>query len=451
MRVTTADLWEPAPGRLLRWDVTADDRGSPAALSLNQRNHLAGALAGAAPVWLAAAFDVHGPIDTAALGRALRTFAERHSSLQLEVTRGRSGPAAYRHRPASLDWSVAEVGETATVAETRAWLHRTLEEGCDPFGFPAYVPLAISRPDRSTIVLGMDHQHCDAYSMTVVVDELAELYAASCAGSDPVSLPPAACFVTAVEREQSDPVRVRHDDERLRGWHDFLRARSFELPTFPLPLGVAPGERRPQATVVRDLAAADEIGRISARARRLGISTYAAALAALATAVHDLGGPERLDLLVPVSTRADAAELRSVGWYTTTVPVSVVADLSDRGLATAGAAVRAGVRLGAVPLDQVLASLPAPLVRTRADVFMVSWMDYRHLPGGSLARQRSAHHISAPTLADDLQVWLSRTDAGLAVRVRFPDTPEAHATVAALLDGFARGLRAIGDAPAVVG
>ena len=58
MLVTTADLWEPRPGTLLCWDLSAPAHGAPAELSLNQRNHLAGAMAGAPTVWLAAAFDV---------------------------------------------------------------------------------------------------------------------------------------------------------------------------------------------------------------------------------------------------------------------------------------------------------------------------------------------------------------------------------------------------------
>lgn len=441
MQVTTADLWSPAPGTVLRWDVTASSAGTPTALSLNQRNHLAGALAGEAPVWLAAAFDVDGPIEPVALGRAWRAFVERHSSLQLEVVAGEDGPAAYRHHPGTLTWSMSQLGATRTVEETRDRLHEALGAGCHPFGYPAYVPLAVSRPERSTVVLGMDHLHCDAYSLTVVVDELDALYESFRCGGTPAALPDAACFVSGVEASYAQPVQVWHDDDRLRGWHSFLRERDFAVPSFPLPLGVAPGERVRQSSLVRPLADAELVGRVSARARTAGASTYAASLAALAAAVSDLGGPARLDTLAPVQTRTGDAARRSVGWYTTTVPVSVTADLSDAGLVAAGEAVRHGVRLGEVPLDQVLASLPAPLVQTHRDVFMVSWIDYRHLPGGDRARARDAHHVSAPTLADDVQLWLSRTDEGLAVRARYPDTEVARRTVDALLDVWGARLR----------
>ncbi|MEI7056908.1 condensation domain-containing protein [Nocardioides sp. CCNWLW239] len=455
MRVTTADLWDPRPGTLLSWDVSAPAHGVPAELSLNQRNHLVGALAGTPTVWLAAAFDVDGPIDPGALSCTWRAFLARHDSLQLAVAAGADGPQASRHHPGTLTWSVARPGRTTTVEETRAALHTALDERCSPFGYPAFLPAAISRPDRSTIVLGMDHLHGDALSVAVAVEELAELYAAFADRGEEPPLPPVGSFLEAVSQGSDGPARVAPDDPRLRGWDDFLTDRGHRLPTFPLPLGVEPGERAAQATTVAPLADADLMDRIGARARTNGASTYAAVLAALATGIADLGGGDRLDTLAPVSTRPapalDGLGLsRSIGWYTTTVPLTVPASITDPGLAAAGDAVRHGVRLGAVPLDQVLGSLTEPLVQTRSDVFVVSWVDYRHLPGGSSHLERNAHHISASTQADDVQIWFSRTHTGLAVRVRYPDTGVAAASVDSLLDRLRHTLPRVGVTPSGV-
>lgn len=440
MRVTTADLWEPRPGAVLRWEVTARGLGVPTALTINQQNHLHGAAAGADSVWLAAAFDVDGPIDREALLRTWQDFVRRHSSLHVEALAGPDGPRARRHDPDTLSWTLSHADATTTVEETRALLGAALREGCRPFGYPAFLPAAISRADRSTVVFAMDHLHCDAYSITVAVDDLSRLYAAHRRGAS-VELPAAQCYVTAVEQTGAAPARVADDDPRLRAWVDFAVRRGLELPSFPLDLGVPPGERAPQATVVRQLTGAEEVDRLGGRARDLGASTYAAVLAATGAAIADLGGPSRLDTLVPVSRRGDEASRRSVGWYTTTVPVTIEtagdADdggLEDRAIAAAGEAVRAGVALSAVPIDQALGALPGPLLRPRGDVFMVSWVDYRHVPGAAQHRALDAHHISAPTMADDVQMWFARTPAGLAVRVRYPDTVTAHDLVDGLLD-----------------
>ncbi|MFE7225717.1 condensation domain-containing protein [Nocardioides sp. NPDC057577] len=447
MLVTTADLWAPRPGTLLRWDLAAPGRGAPAELSLNQRNHLAGATAGAPTVWLAAAFDVEGPIEPVALSRTWRAFLARHGSLQLEVVAGSEGPRALRHHPGTLTWSVATVGHTSTVEETRAALHAALDERCGPFAYPAFLPAAISRPDRSTIVLGMDHLHCDAHSVAVAVDELAHLYAAFTESGEEPSLPPVTSFLDAVAEGDDGPAWVAADDPLLRGWSEFLSGRDHRLPAFPLPLGLEPGERATQATAVAPLADAALMERIGTRARNSGASTYAAVLAALATAISDLGGGDRLDTMAPVSTRSAEALTRSIGWYTTTVPLTVPASLTDLGLAEAGDAVRQGVRLGSVPLDQVLGSLTEPLVQTRSDVFVVSWVDYRHVPGGSAHLDLDAQHISASTQADDVQIWFARTHTGLAVRVRYPDTTVAAASVAALLDRLRHTLEDLSRQP----
>ena len=417
MLVTTADLWEPRPGTLLRWDLSAPAHGAPSELSLNQRNHLAGAMAGAPTVWLAAAFDVDGPIEPVALSRTWRAFLARHGSLQLEVVAGSEGLQARRHHPGTLTWSVTSVGHTSTVEETRAALHAALDERCGPFAYPAFLPAAISRPDRSTIVLGMDHLHCDAHSVAVAVEELAHLYATFTEGGDEPSLPPVRSFFEAVEQGADGPAWVGADDPLLRGWGEFLGSRGHRLPTFPLPLGLEPGERAAQATAVAPLADAGLVDRIGARARNSGASTYAAVLAALATALSDLGGGDRLDTMAPVSTRSAGPLTRSIGWYTTTVPLTVPASLTE------------------------------PLVQTRSDVFVVSWVDYRHVPGASAHLDRNAQHISASTLADDVQIWFSRTHTGLAVRVRYPDTVVAAASVDSLLDRLRHTLAELSRQP----
>jgi hypothetical protein len=338
---------------------------------------------------------------------------------------------------------------------------------CAPFGYPAFLPAAISRPDRSTIVLGMDHLHTDAWSTTVVVDELAALYAAHSGGGSgaggaagvggsagrsavispaaPHALPadgPAAPFVVQAP--------VAADDPRLATWHGFLRDRGWSLPTFPLPLGVPDGERVPQRTVVRSLADAASADAVAARARSAGASTSAAVLATLARAVADLGGPTVLETLLPVHTRADAAARRAVGWHTTTVPLRVDVDtvagvdiVTDTVLAATGKALRAARELSAVPLEQVVETLPWPLRFPRVDIFQVSYLDYRRLPGHAANAGRRAHHVSAATRADDLQLWVSRTDDGVAVRARMPRTDAAIETVDALLDRWADRLAAL--------
>ncbi|MCL2542951.1 MAG: condensation domain-containing protein [Nocardioidaceae bacterium] len=427
MRVTAADLWEPAPGRVLTWQVTGGGPGREVPLSLNQRNHLAAAAAGEPAVWLAVSFEVDGPIDAGAAQRAFAALVARHGVLQTEAV---SPTYAVRRERASFAWSPGLDRETTDVASTRELLAGLFDEGCRSWGYPGFVPAAISRPDRSQLVIGMDHFYTDAFSLSVIVDDLGRLYDEE-RGIPGPDLPPASCFVAGARAESEDPVRMWPDDERLRYWHDFLAHSGHRMPSFPIDLGVAPGERHAQATYVGALADAATTERLA----RPPATTSAVVLSALAGAIGDLGGPAELDILMPMHTRSGPRELRAVGWYTTTVPVTLGADVTATSLA-----LRAARRAREVPLEQVFASLSAPLTQERRDVFMASYLDYRRLPGHAHSAVRRPEHISSPTLADDLQLWVSRTDAGLGLRVRYPATGTAQRVVGDLVAAWSARL-----------
>lgn len=446
MLVTSADLWTPAPGTVVSWDV--EPGGTPGRrvdLSLNQRNHLAAAVAGEPSVWMAAGFDVEGPVDVAALEGAYRAVVARHSALQVGATVVAGAVHGRHHDAADLRWTRRADVPTSTVAETRDHVRRELDAACWPLSYPAFWPAAISRPDRSTVVLGLDHLHVDAYSLAVLVDDLHTVYVGLAEEGRVPDLPETACFVAGLA---APPLRVPADDVRLRSWHDFLARQDHRLPTFPLSLGVEPGERAAQRTEVSVLGDAGVADRLGGHARLHGGSTATAVLAALACAVADVGGPAVLPLLMPVHLRSTPAERRTVGWLTTTVPVELASHPDPCAtLAHAARAVAAARAMAAVPLDQVLGSVSRPLVRERTDVFMASYLDYRRLPGHRELLGRRAHHVSAPTLADDLQVWVSRTPEGLGVRVRTPATLTAARVVASLLERWRERIASMTSGP----
>ncbi len=446
MLVTSADLWTPAPGTVVSWDV---EPGVPPRrrvdLSLNQRNHLAAAVAGEPSVWMAAGFDVEGPVDVAALEGAYRAVVARHSALQVGAEMVDAAVHGRHHDPADLRWTRRADVRTSTVDETRDHVRAQLDAACWPLSYPAFWPAAISRPDRSTVVLGLDHLHVDAYSLAVLVDDLHTVYTGLAHDGRAPDLPETSCFAAGLA---DPPPPVAADDARLRSWHDFLARQDHRLPTFPLSLGVELGERAAQRTEVSVLGDAGVADRRGDHARLHGGSTATAALAALACAVADVGGPAVLPLLMPVHLRSTPAERRTVGWLTTTVPLELATHPDPCAtLAHAARAVEAARAMAAVPLDQVLGTASRPLVRERADVFMASYLDYRRLPGHQELQGRRAHHVSAPTVADDLQVWVSRTSEGLGVRVRTPATLTAARVVASLLECWRERVAALASGP----
>ncbi|MEH3154853.1 MAG: condensation domain-containing protein [Gordonia paraffinivorans] len=446
MRVTTIDRFAPRPGPITRWRIDLTDAPwvtSSVPPSFNQRFHLAGART-AAPgqtVFLAAAFDVDGPVDHKALERSFAALVDRHDTLRCGfVARdGRSGGVEIVrrvHDVSRMRLLPDPPVETATTADASTALRRLLADACAPLGEPDHLFAAIDRLDRSTILCAFDHAHVDAWSIAVVVDDLRMLYEgyrAEPGAFHPARLGPVGSFLAHCAEEAEDD-RDHAALPAMADWRAFFARHRNTPPSFPADLGLRPGETAAQAVDLRRLADAATADRIDGACRALGGSTFAGVLAAMAHATRDAGLGDELSLLFPMHTRRAARRETAVGWFTTNAPLTVHArdDLAATVTAT-GADLRAAVTLGAIPIGAVVEAIGG-LTFVRSDVFMVSYVDYRRLPGAPHHAGLDAHHISNVTRADDVQIWISRTDAGLALRTRHPDTPTAHRAVARFLD-----------------
>ncbi|WP_238423485.1 condensation domain-containing protein [Gordonia sp. 'Campus'] len=443
MHVTTIDRYSPAGGELLSWAVqtSAAPRPSPVPPSFNQAVHLAAA--GEASTWLAAAFTVDGRVDRAALGLAYRALIDRHGTLRSSFAVGTEGVERSVHDPRHLELRAQTIVDSSCGTEIRDRLREALDAACHPFGPSAYLLAAIDRDHTSTIICGFDHCHVDAYSISIVIDDLHRLYDGfrRRPGSfDSAELPMTGDFVDFCDAE-SQAAPIGPGDPRMRGWLRFFDDRDGALPTFPLDLGVAVGEIAPQASEVRTLLGPAATARFDDLCRRNGSSLFGGTLAAMADAVRRCGGGPELALLFPMHTRRDEQWRNAVGWFTTNAPLRVVStgDLVET-IRRVGPDLRRAVRLGEVPVPQVIAAMSG-LRHDRADIFMVSYVDYRLLPGARRHAAIDAHHISNATTADDAQFWISRTDQGLAIRTRHPDTLTAHRTIRGFVDEVVQTLR----------
>lgn len=427
MRVTTIDHYAPAPGEFVHWTVHDDGSAtdSPVPPSFNQLVHLAGAESG--NTWLAAAFEVDGPLDRAALAAAYRALIARHGTLRSSFVPGPTGPRrVLRAATVRLDEQPGTTHRSSDSLRAALWRHGN--DRCAPFAERAYLLAAIDRPDTATVVCAFDHAHVDAHSIAIVIEDLRRLYH----GADPDTLPPVGDFVDHC----AQPVEFRADDPRVAGWREFFGEHGVVPPSFPLDLGLAPGRIAPQEVDVRRLLSAEATADFETWCRGAGAGSFAGVLTALAHGVRAHGGGERTRLLFPMHTRHRPHWRGALGWFTTNAPVTVDAagNIAD-SLRRNRSAVRAAIDLGGLPLAPLLDTLGG-LRPQRADVFMVSYLDYRRLPG---AHAPGATHISNTGTADDVQLWFSRDDDGLALRTRYP--APARTIVRPILDEVHQILR----------
>ncbi|MFF7726931.1 hypothetical protein [Streptomyces sp. NPDC008001] len=459
MRLTTIDAYEPRPGRVVEFVPAGGARAAAAAAppspvppSFNQRFHLAGSVGN----WLGCAFDLPagGPVGTGRLREVFEGWVRRHGTLRSGF---RAGGERFLVPVEAVGLRVVAAGDFTDAGELRRWLAGRLEAGCGRWGWPSYVLCAVLRDDGATVVCGFDHAHVDACSLAVVVHELREGYAGRAlrGGGGPAGGPGprvTGSFVDYCALEQANAAAAPppdRSDPRLRGWASFFAACGGTTPSFPLELGGA----APQGTDVRQLLDAEGAARWEERCRSGGGSAFSGLLTAFGLAARRSGAGEVLRMCVPLHTRDEERWERAVGWFTTVAPVTV----GVRGVRSAAEGAgrtredfRRAVRVAALPAARALEALSASgeFRRTKDDVFMVSYVDYRRLPGSAAHAACRAHHISGVTVADDAQFWLSRTHEGLFLRSRWPGTAAGGAVVTGFADAVEAEVAAGAGAPA---
>lgn len=407
MHVTTIDL-VTLSGTLV--ELAPHWRDAPAhtdiPVTFNQSNHLR-ALGDPAvqSVWIAGTVDLAEPgaIDLRRAADAVTRLLREHDAFRARFQVGGEAPVADVFAPEQVTVTPAEIGtvDSAAVAEL-------LDQRCRGGEHPAVFFGLLD----STLLVAFDHFHGDALTVDLILRRVHELYA------DPDSDPrPGQSFfdrseLDAVLREKLATVDGEHPG--LSEWRRYFTATGGRVPPFPLPLGEIPPGGAKQRTRVEQLLDDDA-------AEALGSKPFARALSALASEIHRLGGPATLSTIIPVHTRGRSSSPwhQTAGWLVTNAPVRV------RAGDTAGAvrALRNAIGMAQVPLDHVLHRCAPDL--GSSDLFMVSYLDYRRL-GPALP---GARHISASTTTDSVQLWFSRTHDGLDLRVRYPQTPVAEATI----------------------
>jgi hypothetical protein len=457
--------FHPAPGRVVEWSVsqgTADRARTapvdPVPASYNQQMHLestqAAALMGLpGNPWIGVTFDLAGPADLDALEAAFTTWLHRHEGLRSGFRTGGDGIERFTLAVDEVTLDRGPAQEIDCPDALHTYLDQRFVTGTDPFAWPPLVLGVISRREGSTVFVAMDHVIGDGYSLALAVWELQAAYEAAREGAEH-GLPEIGSYLEhcAVERERGEAIGA--DDPEVAQWRNFVRACGGTTPSFPLHLGVAPGETWPQKLRGEVVASADVAEAFGLACRRAGGSFFTGLLSAMAIAVREIGGQEEFRTVTPLHTRHKERWRTAMGWFITVAPLEF--SLAGAGsfadvLPRAHASMRAAIRLSHFPAARVIELLGSDFTVTRRDVFsMVSYTDYRQMPGADRYAEWNPLTIGEVNVADDTHVWASRNHQGLHLGIRHPDTPiagevleEYAATISAVLSRVA----ATGDYP----
>ena len=270
------------------------------------------------------ALRMRGPLDTAALHRALREVVRRHEVLRTTIDTTDDGAVQVIHPAMDVDLPVVDVSgeiqdlvrehartpfDLATGPLLRAHLLRRADKKHDP------------EHDREhVLVIAMHHIVSDGWSAGVLLGELATLYGAFAAG-EPSPLPPLSVQYADYAVWQRN--RRDSDGREPAYWADALAdVAVLELP-MDRPRGPVQGQRGARSPVHVDADLTAAVGRLC---RDTGVTPYMVLHAALVTLLHRYSGQTDLAVGTAVAGRNQPETEQLVGCFINTVVVR--ADLS---------------------------------------------------------------------------------------------------------------------------
>ncbi|MFF5173342.1 amino acid adenylation domain-containing protein [Micromonospora sp. NPDC000089] len=304
-------------------------------------------------------FTVEGPVDPAALARALDAVVARHAVLRTRygVTGGQVWQRVDPPRPVPFATVDARGGTPDAAARRVAALDAAAREPFDLTTGPVLRAVLVRVADqRYDLAVTVHHIAFDGWSVGVLLDELAALYDGSAA------LPPL--------RRQYAAVATRTDEAHVDYWRTVCREAPEppELPAVRRPTG-AP-ERH--GAKVRRVLPPEVVQRVAALAAAHRASPFMVLFAGFQALLHRYTGAEDIVTGVPVAGRDHPDAEPLIGFFTNTLPLRT--DLAgDPSFTELLARVRA-VALGAaahasVPLERIVEEARLTRVTDRNPLF----------------------------------------------------------------------------------
>jgi non-ribosomal peptide synthetase component F/aryl carrier-like protein len=269
------------------------------------------------------AFRVEGPLDVAALERALTELVARHEILRTAFPLVGHRPQPRVHEPAPVHVPVVTLprgGRQRAEAELNELVHAAR---ADPFDYEAAPPLRIRlirrSPSSHVLVLTTHEIACDGAGFDALVRELGLLYDAFAAGR-PSPLPQPALQYAEVLREQAQ----RDDGRGAADAAHWRRALADAPLTIPLPFetGGRP-PHRDDAAQARGSVPRAVSERLRALAQAEAATSFMVHLAAFYVLLHRHSGESRLLVTSPAANRVRTELEPVIGFFARVLPLRV--------------------------------------------------------------------------------------------------------------------------------
>ncbi|MFA5710029.1 condensation domain-containing protein [Mycolicibacterium sp.] len=445
--IATIDEWQPAPGQVIRWDVSPDSADKAAGAPVNpvppsfqQAQHLARFADHAArgqdmSRLMIFTWDVAGRCDIRAMTHVLTAHLRRHDTYRSWFERRGEGDFV-RHSivdPADIAVTAQRCGELSA-DELRELVLGTP----DPRQWGGFRFGVIQRRSHFTFFASIAHLYIDPMIMGVLFGEVHMMYGALAGGAAPIKLPQAGSYEEFCCRQREYAEGLTAESPEVRAWIEFAGHNEGSLPDFPLPLG-DPAVPCDGATMTATLLDEAQTQRFESACVDGGARFSGGVFAAAAFARHEISGADAFYVVTPTDTRTTPTELVTTGWFTGLVPLAV--PISPRSFGGTAAAAQesydANLGLANVPFARVLQLAPADagLQSPRPGNFVMSFLDASIAPLSTVANSDLNFHIfNEGRASHQVSMWITRMEHETKLTALFPDNPVARESVGRFVD-----------------
>ncbi|OZV81726.1 hypothetical protein CA850_11250 [Micromonospora echinospora] len=312
------------------WRVLAT---APASFGQTRQYHITRQMAFPQVLTVAFRLTLHGPLDRAALRRALTGLTVRQAALRTRLAAREDGVCqqVLAPRPVPLPVRTVPVDDLDRAVEEWASIPFALDR--EPaFRAALFQTEGPTGPDdrRHELTLAIHHGYVDGWSVQPLLDDLAAFYEAEVTGR-PADLPPLPAEFVDFCRWEVEYLARPETRRMLREWVDDLPPGTvpMRLPTDRprVPLTTDPGG------VLHHTFPADLVAAVSAYAVSRNATPYAVFMAAYTWLLHGLSGSPTVNLATSVANRTDPRFDRVVGVLAQAalliVPVAGVASFDE--------------------------------------------------------------------------------------------------------------------------
>ncbi|MEZ7785060.1 condensation domain-containing protein, partial [Cupriavidus gilardii] len=322
------------------------------------------------------AVRLRGNLDRSALQRTFDALVERHESLR--TTFHQEGELAVQriHPPSSLPIAVGDLRDADPAQRDVAVQSMVDAEAQTPFdleqGPLLRVRLLRLADDDHILLVTMHHIVSDGWSMNVVIDEFARLYAGFVSGL-PAQLAPLPIQYADYAAWQKQWLEAGELERQLRYWKSHLADDGtvvLELPT-DRPRPAVPSHRGGAVSFSLD---ADLSAKLRALARSADTTLFTVLLAAFQVLLYRYTGQRDLRIGVPVANRNRVETEGVVGFFVNTQVLRTEIDGSmafDAVLARARESVLQAQAHQELPFEQLVEALQPERDPSRNPLFQV--------------------------------------------------------------------------------